>query len=239
MTTVQRQAGAPAFPLLLLALAAALPAAGCTSKRPRDEEGALPLSIELARSSGEMELGEESGFGTIDFDAGRTRVEARISAGRGDVLGRVVVFREELDTRFESAKEYHGVGFGGRGSSIVGTLRPGTALVLPYAWDLGLAYSGDDFAGQSAESYFLELRGELGLGARLGALTPSVGLTTSALAGATMFDDPGFVDEGFTGFALGLYGDLRYHVPARALDVWVRGVIGALRSVEIGLTLGL
>lgn len=190
----------------------------------------------------EIELDLDDTTATLDiFDLDRKRVELRLGGGPERARGRFFFFGEsfgdDVSTQLQSSDELDVVGIGGgmTGAPLLGSGEYDAEkpyLVLPYEWDISVAYGDED---DSFSVGYAEVRASVGLGVEWFGLRPHAGVDISAIAGGINHDTSSALDDAsFSGFNAGLYGEVRFNPPGTPLLMRLRGVTGDIESFEFG-----
>lgn len=177
----------------------------------------------------------ETGDFEIDLGMNRERLEARFGFGGERVRGGFMIFTEQMAFEFNDVEseetDLYGIGGGMIGAPRIGEVDDDPAtltMVVPYDWDLAIAY-GDDLI----ELAYAELAASVGFGVEWMGLQPSVGVTGSGLYGL-IEDGEGDLGATIDGFNFGFYGQVRYAPPGIPLLIHARGTGGDIEAFEIG-----
>lgn len=170
-------------------------------------------------------------------DVERRRGGVRVAFGDEQFSGYVTAFGETWKDPFIGAS-FHNFGMGGglTGQPVVGRLRRGGKLLIPYR--VGISFVGG-YEEVDAADYFLyygEFEGEFGVAVNYSGFQPSAGLYFTTLSGG-IETDLGFArrTEHLYGFNGGAYAELKYDNRRSPIYGRLRGVIGDVEGVSLGL----
>ena len=118
----------------------------------------------------------------------------------------------------------------------IGGLRRGGKLLIPYRVGVAVAGGYEEVGAADYLLYYFEFEGEVGVAVNYSGFQPSAGLYVTGISGR-IDTDIGFAGrtDDLYGFNGGAYAELKYENKRSPVYGRVRGVIGDVEGVSVGL----
>jgi len=189
--------------------------------------------FELGRIKADPALGPDVNLNDVQ----RRRGGVRVSFGDEQLSAYVSAFGESLKHPFlVTTFSNFGMSGGVLGEPVVGRLRRGGKVLLPYRVGVSFVGGWEEDAFVDYALFYGEFEGEFGVAVDYSGFRPSAGLYFTSLSGAVETDF-GFArtTDDFYGFNGGAYAELKYDNKRSPVYGRIRGVVGDVEGVTVAL----